>query len=110
MTRLGPEIPPTGGLPLCFADLLPSFGADFVAEAKGFLGVEHAGLECSGTACLVVILTALKRRSARRTVVVPAYTCPLVALAVAHCGLTLQICDLAPDSLDLDFEMLVSPL
>ncbi|GAA0723202.1 DegT/DnrJ/EryC1/StrS family aminotransferase [Dokdonella soli] len=32
----------------------------------------------------------------------PAYTCPLVALAVAHCGLELRLCDLAPGSIDFD--------
>ncbi|QEI05970.1 nucleotide sugar aminotransferase [Pigmentiphaga aceris] len=40
--------------------------------------------------------------SERRVVVVPAYTCPLVALAVAHCGLELRVCELLPDSLDMD--------
>jgi dTDP-4-amino-4,6-dideoxygalactose transaminase len=33
---------------------------------------------------------------------VPAYTCPLVALAVLHCGLRLRICDLAPGDFNLD--------
>lgn len=67
-----------------------------------FLGAEDVLLECSGTASLVVALTAMHRLSGRRVVVVPAYTCPLVALAIAHCGLQLRLCDLAPDSIDFD--------
>jgi dTDP-4-amino-4,6-dideoxygalactose transaminase len=34
-------------------------------------------------------------------VVVPAYTCPLVPLAIAHCGLTPVACDLARSHFDL---------
>lgn len=97
------EIPPTAGLPIPLRDLLP-FGqeGDFARRAAGFLGVSHAGLECSGTACLIVILSALRRFSSRSKVIVPAYTCPLVALAIVHCGLKTVLCDLAPDSFDLD--------
>lgn len=100
------ELPPTAGLPLGWKDL---FGAmvtgaapDFARDAARFLGVDDLLLTCSGTAALVVALTTLRRFSARRQVVVPAYTCPLVAIAVAHCGLAPVPCDLAPGSLDLD--------
>jgi len=96
------EIPPTAGLPLSLCDLMPTGHGDFAAQAAGFLGVSHAGLECSGTACLIVILSALRRFSSRSKVIVPAYTCPLVALAIAHCGLKTVLCDLAPNSFDLD--------
>src|SRR5438094_1325984 len=40
--------------------------------------------------------------SVRRTVVIPAYTCPLVALAVARAGMRVRLCDTAPDRFDLD--------
>lgn len=98
------EIPPTAGLPPLWRDLVPRGRerGDFAQRAAAFLGAEHVQLECSGTASLVVALSALKRLSARRVVVVPAYTCPLVALAVAHCGLELRVCDLARDSIDFD--------
>lgn len=94
------EVAPTAGLPLRFSDL---FGGrtDFEAEAAGYLGLESLQLECSGTAAFVVALTTLHRLTGRRAVVVPAYTCPLVAIAVAQCGLELRLCDLAPDSLDM---------
>ncbi|MFC6476171.1 DegT/DnrJ/EryC1/StrS family aminotransferase [Pseudomonas asuensis] len=101
------DTPPTAGLPLQLRDLLPGGDSDLSAALARFLGVEQVHLESSGTAALVIALTALKRLSPiRTTVIVPAYTCPLVALAVAQCGLELQLCDLKPDSLDLDPSML----
>ncbi len=105
------EVPPTAGLPPCWGDLSPFAGSaaargDLARVAAGFLGVDDVQVECSGTASLVVALTALHRLSGRRVVVVPAYTCPLVALAVAHCGLELRLCDLAPGSIDFDAQQL----
>jgi len=94
------ELPPTAGLPPRCADLWP-FGAHVPLLPPG-IAEDAALLLCSGTAALVVALQTLQRGSTRREVVVPAYTCPLVALAVAHCGLRLRLCDLADDSLDFD--------
>jgi len=101
------EIPPTAGLPPRWSDVSP-FAAvstrpvDLAQRAAAFLETDAVQLECSGTASLVIALTALHRLSGRRVVVVPAYTCPLVALAVAYCGLELRLCDLAPGSIDFD--------
>lgn len=97
-------VPPTAGLPLRARDLAwPGTDTDLGTALARFLGVAQVQIECSGTACMVVALTALRRLAPTRTeVVVPAYTCPLVALAVAHCGLQLRVCDLKPGSLDLD--------
>ncbi|MDB5815115.1 MAG: nucleotide sugar aminotransferase [Rhodocyclales bacterium] len=96
------EIPPTAGLPILLGDLLTPWRANFAESAAEHIGVSHAGLECSGTACLVVILSAMRQGSARRSVVVPAYTCPLVVFAVLHCGLRVRVCDLSVDSFELD--------
>jgi len=95
------EIPPTAGLPLPLRELFGA-GGGFAEAARDFIGAPHAGLACSGAACLILILSALHRLSGRKTVIVPAYTCPLVALAVAHCGLSLRLCDLAAGRLDVD--------
>ncbi|MGJ8517064.1 DegT/DnrJ/EryC1/StrS family aminotransferase [Carnimonas bestiolae] len=100
------EPPPTGGLPARARDWLPG-RSDLTAELARFLGVERALLSCSGTAALVAALDALKARApARRKVIIPAYTCPLVAIAVVHCGLEPILCDLLPDSFDLEPEQL----
>jgi dTDP-4-amino-4,6-dideoxygalactose transaminase len=41
-------------------------------------------------------------------VVIPAYTCPLVALAAVHCGLTPVLCDTRPGGFDLDPDALAA--
>jgi dTDP-4-amino-4,6-dideoxygalactose transaminase len=100
------EIPPTAGLPLAWRDLFPARGADLATGLSRLLGVPSVQLECSGTSALVITLAALQRGAAGRRVIVPAYTCPLVALAVLHRGLIPVPCDLLPDSIDLDPEHL----
>lgn len=102
------EVPPTAGLPLRAADLLP-WGDDALAPALArFIGVDRALLTCSGTAALVVALTALRTLSPRRTeVILPGYTCALVLQAVLHCGLRPRVCDLAPGGTDFDPGQLV---
>lgn len=96
------EAPPTAGLPLHWSDLLPGGDADLSGALARFLGVPAVQVTCSGTAALVIALTALRERDPTRDeVIAPAYTCPLVALAAAHCGLRLRLCDLRAGSLDL---------
>lgn len=99
------ETPPTAGLPLAWHDFV-SGAASLERDLASFLGQPDTQIECSGTAALVVALTTLKRMSHRRCVVIPAYTCPLVPLAVARCGLKPVLCDtlenhfnLCPESL-----------
>jgi len=99
------EVPPTAGLPLTWMDLTGiRREPDLDIALAAFLGVEAASITCSGTASLIVALEALKRRSRRRTVVIPAYTCPLVPLAVAHVGLSVSVCDVSTGRFDFDTE------
>lgn len=96
------ELPPTAGLPLRLTDLWPG-RAPFAERVAAWLGVEHLQLECSGTAAMVVALSGMHRlRPTRTEVIVPAWTCPLVALAIHRAGLTPKLCDLAPDHFDMD--------
>jgi dTDP-4-amino-4,6-dideoxygalactose transaminase len=90
---------------LTWRDLLPT-GASLEQGLADFLHVPAVQIECSGTAAQIVTLTALKAQSPRRKVILPAYTCPLVALAVLHCGLEPVLCDLQPDHFDLDHDQL----
>lgn len=101
------EIPPTAGLPLKWEDLLPT-GASLEQGLAEFLHVPAVQIECSGTAAQIVALTTLKQQSPRRKVILPAYTCPLVALAVLHCGLEPVLCDLRPNHFDLDHDQLAA--
>ncbi|PXV58632.1 dTDP-4-amino-4,6-dideoxygalactose transaminase [Dyella jiangningensis] len=97
------ELPPTAGLPLRLTDLGPG-RAPFAQRVADWLGVDQLQLECSGTAAMVVALRAMHRlRPQRDEVIVPAWTCPLVALAIHRAGLKLRLCDLAPDHFDMDF-------
>jgi dTDP-4-amino-4,6-dideoxygalactose transaminase len=96
------EIPPTAGLPLRLGDLRPG-RADLAQRLAAQLGTPPLQLECSGTAALWLSLRVLRERDPQRTVVVaPAYTCPLVAIAVHQAGLQLRLCDLRPDHWDMD--------
>ncbi len=102
LPRRSHELPPTAGLPLRLSDLrpgAPTLAADIAAQ----LGTPPLQLECSGTACLLMALVTLSElQPARRRVVVPAFTCPLVAIAVQQAGLELQLCDLKPGHYDMD--------
>ena len=100
------EIPPTAGLPLHLRDLFPAWSDKFHKSLAEFLGISTVGVECSGTASLIVILETLKRLSTRKTVIIPAYTCPLLVLAIAKSRLQLRICDTCPESFELDPEAL----
>ena len=100
-------VPPTAGLPLQWADLLPWGGGDFAQQLAAWLGVHSVQLECSGTSALMVALRSLRQlRPERSEVIAPAYTCPLVALAIAQCGLQMRLCDLRADALDMDADCL----
>ncbi|WP_430390775.1 DegT/DnrJ/EryC1/StrS family aminotransferase [Dyella sp. 20L07] len=102
------ELPPTAGLPLRLGDLWPG-RAPFAARVAEWLGVEQLQLECSGTAAMVVALQAMHRlRPARDEVIVPAWTCPLVALAIHRAGLKPRLCDLAPNHFDMDASQLAA--
>ncbi|MDE2178735.1 MAG: aminotransferase class I/II-fold pyridoxal phosphate-dependent enzyme [Xanthomonadaceae bacterium] len=103
------ELPPTAGVPLRWSDLAPRGESDLAAAAAAWLGSGDALLTGSGTAALVVALEALKTLAPRRrTVAVPAYTCPLVPLAVVRAGLLPVPVDLAPDRFDLDPDALAT--
>lgn len=104
------EIPPTAGLPPLWQDLWPGKN-DLTQQLQSLLGLQQPQIECSGTAALIVALTALreslgKAGSQRSKVIIPAYTCPLVALAIAHCGLNVQLCDVQEGYFDFDHEHL----
>lgn len=108
------EVPPTAGLPLHWSDLLaplnPANWSTGRLEQRlaEFVGVPSVQIECSGTAALVLILSYLKKHvlPQRDTVIIPAYTCPLVAIAVAQAGLQVVLCDSRPDSFDFDLARL----
>lgn len=109
---LSDEVPPTAGLPIRFSDWLPT-KRDLVVDIATMFGLPPLTLECSGTAAFVVALETLKRmpeNQGRSEVIIPAFNCPLMVLAIAHCGLTPRLCDTAIDGFDFDFHKLASLL
>jgi dTDP-4-amino-4,6-dideoxygalactose transaminase len=107
LARAAGFAPPTAGLPLLGRDLFPDRNAGLETDLAAFLGAPSVQIECSGTAAFIVALRTLADRAPDRDeVVVPAYTCPLVAQAVAACGLKLKLADLSPGSLDMAPEAL----
>jgi len=74
----------------------------FAAEIRAHFGVSDVFLVSSGTAALALTLAALRSRSTRTEVVLPAYTCPSVPAAVLHAGLRPRLCDVDPDTFDFD--------
>jgi dTDP-4-amino-4,6-dideoxygalactose transaminase len=99
------EPPPTAGLPLSAVDFLPSSTLLENSLAE-LLQQETVQIESSGTAAIMVALTALKRLSNRRSVIIPAYTCPFVPLAIIRCGLIPIICDTQKHYFDFCLESL----
>lgn len=102
------EIPPTAGLPMFWRDWLPTKRA-LTKDIAELFSLPPLILECSGTAALIVALTTLAKmpeNSGRTDVIIPAYNCPLVVIAVVHCGLTPRLCDITPDHFDFDYNCL----
>jgi perosamine synthetase len=101
--------------PLTWRDLLrgllaPCYGrrgmARLTEEFKEYFGVKHLFWVTSGKAALTLILLGLTRLSSRRKVVIPAYTCFSVPSSVVKAGLTVETCDVDPETLDFDMAAL----
>ena len=103
------ELPPTAGLPAAWRDFLPPWRRSFARDVASWLGGEWSLLTSSGTAALCIAFNALSRLApGRRHVVLPAYTCPLVAEAVLRSGLTPRLCDTREGHFDFDPDALAA--
>ena len=67
-----------------------------------WLDVEKVCIVSSGRAALYAILRTLRAPDSRTEVVIPAYTCPSLALAVARAGLKVRLCDVTEDDGNLN--------
>jgi len=109
--RVGRTLPPAAA-PVSWRELAAGLGAliegqpalrRFEAELTCHFGAKHCFLVGSGKAALTLILRALKDLSpARNEVVIPAFTCYSVPSSILRAELKISLCDLAPDSLELD--------
>ena len=78
----------------------------FEEEARDFLSAQFVRSVNSGRAALFLVLQAMKRRSPRDEVVIPAYVCPSVGRAVVKAGLKPVLCDVGPGGSGLDLPSL----
>ncbi|MFA4888621.1 MAG: DegT/DnrJ/EryC1/StrS family aminotransferase [Candidatus Omnitrophota bacterium] len=96
------EIPPTAGWPIPAKTLrLPAvkFNPGLLANAfKNYSGIAFAQAVYSGTAAFYFLLEALKQVSQKKTVVIPAFICPLIPLAIKRASLKVKTCDIQPDN------------
>jgi len=99
---------PRAGTPLKWQDIRSAglyavtSGSPFAAAFARWLSVERVWVVSSGRAALCLILRELAKRSPRREVIIPAYTCPTVPLAVARAGLQVRLCDVDHATGNLD--------
>jgi dTDP-4-amino-4,6-dideoxygalactose transaminase len=116
--RVGRTVPPAAA-PLGCADLWHGVvGA--LRPARSIRALEdeivrefrvcHVFTVSSGTAALTLTLMALKAGSARRDVVIPAYTCFSVPAAVLKAGLRPVLCDIDASTFDFDHAQLARTL
>lgn len=101
------EIPPTAGWAFHARDLFSLFrknkSSNLADDFKNYLGVDYAEITYSGTAALYLLFESLKSVSTKRTIVIPAYVCPLVALAASKAGLKIKVCDINSDNFDFNY-------
>lgn len=105
------EIPPTAGWPVKTKSLVPPLFKKLPKglleeDFKGYLNAPSALLTYSGTAAFYLILESIKKLSSKKTVVIPAFVCPLIPLAIKRAGLKLKICDINQDNFDFDINKL----
>ena len=105
------EIPPTAGWPLTIKSLIPPFFKKYPEglleeDFKRYLGAPIALITYSGTAAFYLILESLKKLSGRKTVIIPAFVCPLIPLAIKRAGLKIKLCDINQDNFDFDMNKL----
>ncbi len=98
---------PRAGTPLGWSDIATfGCGEKFEAVFARWLPARYVYVVSSGRAALYLILKVLRELSKRTELVIPAYTCPIVPLVIARAGLTVRLCDISPQTGNLDLEPL----
>lgn len=105
------EIPPTAGWPLTIKSLITSLFRKhpqglLEEDFKNYLGAPSALLTYSGTTAFYLILETLKKLSPKKTVIIPAFICPLIPLAIKRSGLNIKVCDTNGFNFDYDLHKL----
>lgn len=97
------EIPPTAGLALIWQDFIHHKNLRLSDEIAKLLQIPTPAETCSGTVAFILSLEVLyELKPNKNQIIVPAWTCPLVILAIEKIGLIPKICDLNINALTLD--------
>ncbi len=89
-----------------FRNFFSGHKEEFTAALSQYLSAKYVFLISSGTAALYIILLALKKLSSRKEVILPAYTAPVVFLAVKSAGLKAAACDISLKDFNIDLNSL----
>jgi perosamine synthetase len=105
------DVPPTAGFPLRFTELIGRIFAKekqslFEEDFRTYLGVPYSRICCSGTASLYYIAETIKKLTHKRTIIIPAFICPLVPFALHRAGFRVELCDIMSDNFNYDDKML----
>ena len=119
MVRIGRTLPPAAA-PIFIQDIINGILGifnkkqevnRFESELKNYFGIKHCFLVSSGKAALTLILWSLKKIYPNRDeVLIPAFTCYSVPSAITRAGLKIRLCDINPDKLDFNFDLLQKTL
>ncbi len=109
---------PIIGYKISFADVFSGLGifsdADpkerFIQEMRSLIAAKHIFYLSSGTAASYLIFEALKRKSSRKDVILPAYTTRHLIFAIRKAGLNPVLCDVEKDGFNMDAEKLFDRL
>lgn len=101
---------PSAGTPIKVKEIIKAtiFGCDFEDAIRKMLGVKNAFTVNSGTTALYVILSALKKLSNKREIILPAYTAPSLLLPIKKAGLEYRLVDVSLDTFNMDMEKLAA--
>ena len=102
---------PSSGTPIFFSEIIkPLFmgiEGDFAEALKRYFRVADVFVTANGTCALYIILKALKRLYPdKKTVILPAYTAPVLKLPCDKAGLSIALCDITLDDYGYDFKNL----
>jgi perosamine synthetase len=78
----------------------------FEEDLKKFFNSQHCHLTCSGRSAAYVILRILKNLSKKREVIIPAYVCSSVVIAIKKAGLKVKLCDMSRNTFQMDLDTL----
>lgn len=110
---------PCAGTPIGLSDIFEGIKREiksndsiknFEDDLRRILGVKEVFTIGSGTAAFYVALEVLKKMSAKKEVILPAYTAPVLKLPIERAGLKAVLCEVSLETFNLDPSMLEEAL